>query len=455
MPINTYPPASTGGGGTTTNSLTFNNGGAGAASGATFDGSAARTISFNTLGAYADTNPSGYITSSALSPYLTSATAASTYQPIGTYLTNASIGSTVQAYSANLTSWAALSTSAKQDALVSGTNIKTVNSNSLLGSGDVAVGTVTSVSGTGSVSGITLSGTVTSSGSLTLGGSLDLSSPPAIGGTAPNSGAFTTLSSTGNTTLGDATTDTLDVANGTLRTDGLGNVGIGTTPDNSSLLQIAAGTNSKAPLEFISSAGTVMTVPDDGSLEYDGKTFYGTPTANSRGVWVTEHFICRTATRTLANNTSLQSIFAGSTGATNGALTVSAATTYFFEASINMSSMSGTSGNIGFSIVGAGTATFTSAAWHAIGLDATAQTTAAAVGGIWSSASAQTGNIVTAAAGTAVSVLIKGVFRINAAGTIIPSVQQTNAAAAVIGVNTWFKCYPVGSNTAIVVGNWS
>lgn len=47
-------------------------------------------------------------------------------------------------------------------------------------------GTVTSVSGTGTVSGITLTGTVTSSGSLTLGGTLDLSSPPAIGGTTPN-----------------------------------------------------------------------------------------------------------------------------------------------------------------------------------------------------------------------------------------------------------------------------
>ena len=47
-------------------------------------------------------------------------------------------------------------------------------------------GTVTSVGGTGTVSGISLSGTVTSTGNLTLGGTLDLSSPPAIGGTAPN-----------------------------------------------------------------------------------------------------------------------------------------------------------------------------------------------------------------------------------------------------------------------------
>lgn len=54
-------------------------------------------------------------------------------------------------------------------------------------------GTVTSVAGTGSVSGLTLSGTVTSSGNITLGGTLDLSSPPAIGGTTPAAGTFTTL----------------------------------------------------------------------------------------------------------------------------------------------------------------------------------------------------------------------------------------------------------------------
>jgi hypothetical protein len=54
-------------------------------------------------------------------------------------------------------------------------------------------GTVTSVGGTGTVNGLTLTGTVTSSGNLTLGGTLDLSSPPAIGGTAPNAVTGTTI----------------------------------------------------------------------------------------------------------------------------------------------------------------------------------------------------------------------------------------------------------------------
>jgi hypothetical protein len=71
-------------------------------------------------------------------------------------------------------------------------------------------GTVTSVSGTGTVSGISLSGTVTSSGSLTLGGTLDLSSPPTIGNTAPNTGRFTTLTVDDNTTLGTSNSDTVD-----------------------------------------------------------------------------------------------------------------------------------------------------------------------------------------------------------------------------------------------------
>lgn len=55
------------------------------------------------------------------------------------YLAPSAIGTTVQAYDADLTSWAALAPSSKQDTLVSGTNIKSVNSTSLLGSGDLAL----------------------------------------------------------------------------------------------------------------------------------------------------------------------------------------------------------------------------------------------------------------------------------------------------------------------------
>ena len=80
----------------------------------------------------------------------------------------------------------------------------TVTANGTLLTGNT--GTVTSVGGTGTVSGISLSGTVTSSGNLTLGGTLDLSSPPTIGNTAPNTGKFTTLEATGTSNLGTTST---------------------------------------------------------------------------------------------------------------------------------------------------------------------------------------------------------------------------------------------------------
>jgi len=274
-------------------------------------------------------------------------------------------------------------------------------------------GTVTSVGGTGTVNGITLTGTVTSSGNLTLGGTLDLSSPPIIGGTAPNTGNFSTVN-------------------------------------------LSAGTTTVAPLDF--ATGTNLTTPAAGAWEYDGKVFYATPIASNRAANVAEHFVARTGTKTMTSNTALQSIFDNTTGTgglTSGALTVGASTSYFFEMSINVSAMSATSGNMGFSIVGAGTATFTSAAWHAFGLDSTTQQTAAAAGTSWQSTAGATGNIVTAAVGTSASAIVKGIFRINGAGTIIPSIQLTTASAAVIGVNTWFKCYPVGTNTVISVGNWA
>lgn len=61
----------------------------------------------------------------------------------GTALQPAAVGSTIQGWSANLDSWSAIAPSAKQDTLVSATNIKTINGASVLGSGDLTVGDMT------------------------------------------------------------------------------------------------------------------------------------------------------------------------------------------------------------------------------------------------------------------------------------------------------------------------
>lgn len=66
---------------------------------------------------------------------------AAAYVPSSGYLTSGDIGSTVQAYDADLTAWSGVSTSAKQDTLVSGTNIKTINGTTVLGSGNIVIST--------------------------------------------------------------------------------------------------------------------------------------------------------------------------------------------------------------------------------------------------------------------------------------------------------------------------
>ena len=169
------------------------------------------------------------LVASNLTPYLTSATAASTYQPLNadltsiaglagasgflkktaantwaldtnTYLTgNQSITFTGDATGSGST---AVTLTLANSGVAAGTYTKVtvdakgrVTTGASLASGDVTsalgytpynstnpngytsnTGTVTSVSGTGTVSGLTLTGTVTGSGSLTLGGTLSLTS---------------------------------------------------------------------------------------------------------------------------------------------------------------------------------------------------------------------------------------------------------------------------------------
>ena len=107
------------------------------------------------------TNDSGYITSSALSPYLTIANAALTYQPIGSYLTGLTVGST---------------------AIGSGTNTRILYNNA----GVLGEYTVT---GTGTTAVLSTSPTFTT----------DITTPLIIGGTGANQ-VLTFQNTTGATT---------------------------------------------------------------------------------------------------------------------------------------------------------------------------------------------------------------------------------------------------------------
>lgn len=211
-----------------------------------------------------------------------------------------------------------------------------------------------------------------------------------------------------------------------------------------------AGTATLAPIDM--AAGTNLSTPQAGAWEYDGTVFYNTVAANTRGVIPSLQILVLNAAYTLTSSTTAQKLF---NQPTNGALTLQSATTYFFECMFLIDTMSATSGNLGFSVLGAGTATLGTVSWMAHGLDATTQTTATAIGGVYSTAAAQTGNITVAGTGTAVHVFVKGVIRCTTSGTIIPSINLTTANAAVVRPNSYFIAHPIGSNTVTTVGNWA
>ena len=117
--------------------------------------------------------------------------------------------------------------------------------------------------------------------------------------------------------------------------------------------------------------------------------------------------------------------------------------------------MNATSNNCRFSILGGGGAAIASVAYASWGIDSTTPTTPGAWGGSFSANDETTGQMVTGATGTGLVAFVKGVLRITTGGTIIPSVALANANAAVVGINSYFRIWPVGNGTVTTVGNWT
>jgi hypothetical protein len=162
--------------------------------------------------------------------------------------------------------------------------------------------------------------------------------------------------------------------------------------------------------------------------------FICTPVAAERGVRQSEQFITvQGGTRTLASQTAAQKIFGTPT---NGALTVGAGRSYWFEGYVTLSAMSATTGVFGFAFLG--TATFTTIGWVSEGVKAALATAVATF---------QTANVTaanTSIVGTTTNTVgwfyVKGVslgMRINAGGTIIPAVSLGIAALRCCG---WTRC---------------
>jgi hypothetical protein len=262
------------------------------------------------------------------------------------------------------------------------------------------------------------------------------------------------LISIGNVTSGNLNTPGIVSASGNIiganfvKVDG--NVDVAFV--NSRIRPTAPITNS-GPAGLQLSSGELLASPTAGSFEYDGNVFYINPTSNQRGVLPSESFICLSSDFVGLNTTTAQRVF---NSTATGAITLPGSTTYMFEAVYYLVRSAGTVSHTLATLFG-GTASFSSITYIA-------ETTSSA-GNILSPVNrifvTGTGATPVTAASTAanenITVMLRGLFRTNVGGTLIPQVQYSASpgGAPTFIRNSFFRLVSVGSSSVTSVGNWS
>jgi hypothetical protein len=162
-------------------------------------------------------------------------------------------------------------------------------------------------------------------------------------------------------------------------------------------------------------------------------------------------YCCRLhAAYTLTSSTSVQKLFNASA---NGAITLEVGA-YLFDCLFSISGLSATSGNGAFSLA-VGTAVIANELMYAVGIDG-ATATAAAQTGSTAVTAAFPASMVTAGTATAMQALVHGSFEVTTQGTVIPSIALVTAAAGIVAIGSYFRCFPMGAAaTSVTVGNWS
>lgn len=255
-----------------------------------------------------------------------------------------------------------------------------------------------------------------------------------VGSTSGSTKLIATANASGTLTL-PAATDTL--------------TGKATVDDltNKRLYPLAAGDTTHAPLKH--STDTLLTTPQAGAYEYDGTVHYSTHAASERGVALSRQIIKLRSPYTLTSQTAAQNLF---NSPANGQITLAAHVTYRFRCSFALASMSTSAGAFGFAL--GGTATILKQAWLAIAQkNGTSLATPTAATLIFATAATTiSGSAASTAFGNA---FIEGYIEVSSAGTIIPQVSLTVAAAAIVQAGAFFELEPVGADTVVSVGNWS
>jgi hypothetical protein len=154
--------------------------------------------------------------------------------------------------------------------------------------------------------------------------------------------------------------------------------------------------------------------------------------------------------RTLPNDTALNAIF---NNPTNGRLTLKTGVYEFYGLFI-VTAMSATSGNALINMLGAGTATVGSWMWRLSGLDGTTPATIADDDAAYFQTNASAASAVTAQTGTAMRLEVSGGFECTTGGTLIPSIDQVTAAAAVVQAGSFLVVERLGASGLVSIGPW-
>lgn len=153
---------------------------------------------------------------------------------------------------------------------------------------------------------------------------------------------------------------------------------------------------------------------------------------------------------TLTSTTATQKMF---NVGTNGALTLEKGL-YRFQLIAAFASMSSTSGNLGFTLLGAGTATLARQRSFVFGKEDGG--IVGTVSGLGGGGVAFGGPIVTAGVSPSVNFNVIGNFEVTSAGTIIPSVSLSTAAAATVNAGSSLFIQQLSAKTGVLsVGPWS
>lgn len=213
----------------------------------------------------------------------------------------------------------------------------------------------------------------------------------------------------------------------------------------------AAGSASASTKPKLTS-GTVMTTPEAGAIEYDGKVPYFTPDAGDRGVWPAMFFRALSADATGNDSSTAQGWFP-----TNGAVAVVASTTYFFQGHISIVRTAGAvSHTTGVSMDG-GSCTITTIGYFVETKEGDAATISDS--DLIAIQVATDTNIKAASTATTENIVfgVWGIVIINAAGTFKPMFKYSAApgGAPVIEKGSYFYMHPIGSTGDVTVGTWS